>query len=161
MVRTLVLVAMLLADSQWLCGMADAQETAPSLSSDEAGFLALLRKNIASGGPPKDGIPAIEKPQYTSAAEADKWLLPEDVVFGIEYAGLVAAYPQRILVWHEIANEMVGDEKISITYCPLTGTAIGFKGGHAKDVLDFWRLRQARQFQSDHVRMDCIVEQLF
>jgi hypothetical protein len=41
---------------------------------------------------------------------------------------LVAAYPQRILVWHEIANETIQDEKVSITYCPLTGTAIGFKG---------------------------------
>ncbi len=65
--------------------------------------------------PPKDGIPTIEKPQYTSAAEADKWLLPEVVVFGIEYAGLVAAYPQWILAWHEIANEMVGDENPSPT----------------------------------------------
>lgn len=109
-----------------------AQTTArlekPVLRQQEDEFLSLLEKNVASGGPPKDGIPAVEKPKYTSAAEADKWLVPEDIVFGIDYEGVVAAYPQRILVWHEIANETIGSKKISVTYCPLTGTAIGYKG---------------------------------
>lgn len=100
----------------------------PSLTADEDGFLSLLVKNTVSGGPPKDGIPAIEEPRYTSATDADEWLLAGDVVFGVEYNGFIAAYPQRIMVWHEIANESVGDERLSITYCPLTGTAIGFKG---------------------------------
>ena len=110
------------------------REAAPrpsGLSPGEEKFLALLREKVESGGPPKDGIPAIDRPRYTSAPEADQWLTPEDVVFGVDYKGLVAAYPQRILVWHEIANESVGAERISITYCPLTGTAIGFKGSLA------------------------------
>lgn len=102
-----------------------------ALSANEEKFLSLLRQNVESGGPPKDGIPAIDRPRYTSAPEADRWLLPEDVVFGVDYKGLLAAYPQRILVWHEIANESVGGERISVTYCPLTGTAIGFKGSFA------------------------------
>src|SRR3970282_817029 len=29
---------------------------------------------IISGGPPKDGIPAIDKPRFETGAEADKWL---------------------------------------------------------------------------------------
>lgn len=81
----------------------------PSLTADEDGFLSLLEKNTVSGGPPKDGIPAIEEPRYTSATDADEWLLADDVVFGIEYNGFIAAYPQRIMVWHEIANESVGE----------------------------------------------------
>jgi hypothetical protein len=138
MLRTIALIGVLLAGSHCFPGIAAAQKAGPALSPDEDSFLSLLQKNVASGGPPKDGIPAIEKPQYTSAAEADKWLVPEDVIFGVEYGGLVAAYPQRILVWHEIANETVGNEKVSITYCPLTGTAIGFKGKvGAKDVSTF------------------------
>lgn len=110
------------------------REAAPrpsGLSPEEEKSLALLREKVESGGPPKDGIPAIDRPRYTSAPEADQWLTPEDVVFGVDYKGLVAAYPQRILVWHEIANESVGAERISVTYCPLTGTAIGFKGSLA------------------------------
>jgi hypothetical protein len=138
MVRAIALVAALLAVLHFFLPTGAAQKAPPALSADEDSFLSLLQKNVASGGPPKDGIPAIEKPQYTTAAEADKWLVAEDVVFGVDHAGLVAAYPQRILVWHEIANETVGNEKVSITYCPLTGTAIGFKGKvSAKDVSTF------------------------
>jgi hypothetical protein len=128
MFRTNAFIGVVLAASLWFPGSAAAQKAGPALSQDEEKFLSLLQKNVASGGPPKDGIPAIEKPQYTSAAEADQWLSPADVVFGVNHAGLVAAYPQRILVWHEIANETVGGEKLSITYCPLTGTAIGYRG---------------------------------
>lgn len=128
MFRAIAVIGVLLAASLSLPGSAAAQKAGPALSADEEKLLSLLQKNVASGGPPKDGIPAIEKPQYTSAAEADQWLSPDDVVFGVSHAGLVAAYPQRILVWHEIANETAGGEKISITYCPLTGTAIGFRG---------------------------------
>jgi hypothetical protein len=105
-----------------------------ALTPEEDSFLRLLEKNVAAGGPPKDGIPSIDKPKYTSAAEADEWLVAADVVFGVERAGLVAAYPQRILVWHEIVNETIGGEAMAITYCPLTGTAIGYLGRIAPDV---------------------------
>lgn len=84
---------------------------------------------IRSGGPPKDGIPAIDSPHYTTVAEADTWLLPNDVVFGVAQDNLIAAYPQRILVWHEIVNEKINNNPIIISYCPLTGTAIGYNGG--------------------------------
>ena len=97
-------------------------------------FYEFLEKNVLSGGPGKDGIPAVAAPEYTSAQEGDGWLLPEDIVFGIEYEGLLAAYPQRILVWHEIVNETLGDKDITISYCPLTGTAIGFLGNLSQDI---------------------------
>lgn len=84
--------------------------------------------NVISGGPPKDGIPPIERPKYVSAAEADKFLQRDDVVFGLDYRGEVKAFPQIILVWHEIVNEEVAGEKLSVTYCPLTGSTVGYKG---------------------------------
>ncbi|MCS4538767.1 MAG: DUF3179 domain-containing protein [Thaumarchaeota archaeon] len=85
-------------------------------------------KNIMPGGPPKDGIPPIDNPQYISRDAADSLLSNNDVIFGLEYNGAVIAYPQIVLVWHEIVNDVIGGEKISITYCPLTGSAVGFKG---------------------------------
>lgn len=84
--------------------------------------------NVISGGPPKDGIPPIEQPKFVSVPEADKFLQPADVIFGVDYKGEVKAYPQIILVWHEIVNETFDGEKASVTYCPLTGSAVGFKG---------------------------------
>lgn len=85
-------------------------------------------RNIMSGGPPKDGIPSIDNPRYVSAERADSFLGKDDVVFGLDYKGVVRAYPQIILVWHEIVNDVIAGEKVSITYCPLTGSAVGFKG---------------------------------
>jgi hypothetical protein len=97
------------------------------LQNDEQ-YFSTLEENSFSGGPGKDGIPSVDTPEYTSIAEGDEWLQPDDIVFGINYKGLVAAYPQRILVWHEIVNETIEDEYIIISYCPLTGTSIGYNG---------------------------------
>ncbi|MHA2363058.1 MAG: DUF3179 domain-containing protein [Candidatus Hodarchaeales archaeon] len=90
--------------------------------------LKMLADNIVSGGPPPDGIPAIENPKYWTATDADSFLNEKDIVFGLNYNGYILAFPQRILAWHEIVNENVNGTKISITYCPLTGSAVGFHG---------------------------------
>jgi len=130
----------LMAGSRSLSGGTDPEAAGkvgglrPALSKDKEEYLSLLERNIVSGGPPKDGIPSIDEPKYTSAEEADEWLLPNDVVFGVQLDGFIAAYPQRILVWHEIVNERVAGRPLAITYCPLTGTAIGFHGRVAADV---------------------------
>lgn len=36
------------------------------------------------------------------------------------------AYPLRVLVWHEIVNDQIGDLAFAVTYCPLCGTAMVF-----------------------------------
>ncbi|MFG3661027.1 DUF3179 domain-containing (seleno)protein [Streptomyces sp. NPDC047706] len=77
------------------------------------------------GGPGKDGIPSIDKPRFIPASKAG-FLDDDDPVFGLEYQGEVRAYPQLVLVWHEIVNDTVGGEPLAVTYCPLTGTFIAF-----------------------------------
>ena len=81
---------------------------------------------IESGGPPRDGIPTIDQPHFTTAVEAD-WLQADDRVLGIERNGVARAYPVAILNWHEIVNDIIGGEPITVTYCPLCGTGIAFK----------------------------------
>ena len=83
--------------------------------------------SMMSGGPPKDGIPAIDNPRFWQAEQADGFLDGGDIVFGLVENGIARAYPQRILVWHEIVNDVVGDLGLAVTYCPLTGTAIAFE----------------------------------
>lgn len=87
---------------------------------------------MMSGGPPKDGIPAIDAPKFWSANEADGYLEPGDIVFGLVENGMARAYPQRILVWHEIVNDTVGGLGLAVTYCPLTGTTIAFERGRTE-----------------------------
>jgi hypothetical protein len=81
-----------------------------------------------SGGPPKDGIPSIDDPQFIDASAVD-FLDPGDPVFGVARNGQTKAYPQKILVQHEIVNDRLGGDPVSVTYCPLTGTVLGFERG--------------------------------
>lgn len=83
---------------------------------------------IMSGGPPPDGIPPIERPQYVSAAEASRSWKDDAIVEGVIVDGQPRAYPRSITVWHEIVNETIGGKPFSITYCPLTGSALVFSG---------------------------------
>jgi len=88
-----------------------------------------LRQRAVSGGPPKDGIPSIDDPTFVSATEADAQIDPGDPVFGVALGGEKKAYPQSILAHHEICNDVVDGTPVSVTYCPLTGTAMGFLRG--------------------------------
>ncbi len=80
-------------------------------------------------GAGKDAIPSIEDPVYEHADQVGGRLAGGDIVFGFEHDGDAFAYPQNILVYHEIVNDTFGSEQLSITYCPLTGTAQGFVRG--------------------------------
>jgi len=81
---------------------------------------------IERGGPPRDGIPTIDFPKFTRA-ENTHWLRPEDRVLGLVRNGVARAYPVAILNWHEIVNDRIFGEPITITYCPLCGTGIAFE----------------------------------
>ncbi|MBI2151649.1 DUF3179 domain-containing protein [Candidatus Woesearchaeota archaeon] len=83
---------------------------------------------ILSGGPPKDGIPAIDSPRFVSVQEADKWIKDNELVLGIIYKGVKRVYPLQILVWHEIVNDKIAGDLILITYCHLCGSGIAYEG---------------------------------
>lgn len=84
-------------------------------------------EDLLSGGPPRDGIPSIDDPQFVSPAEAGEWLAGNEPVIAVEFNGDARAYPLQILIWHEIVNDMVGDVPIIITFCPLCNSAIVFE----------------------------------
>ena len=77
--------------------------------------------DIMSGGPPRDGIPALTNPAFEPVSEVE-WLRPQDRLLALERDGEAKAYPLRILSWHEIVNDEIGGEPIVLTYCPLCGT---------------------------------------
>lgn len=83
-------------------------------------------EEILSGGPGRDGIPAILNPQFDRADDA-AWLAPSDRVLSMEINGDARAYPIRILNWHEIVNDVVGDSPVVISFCPLCGTGMAFE----------------------------------
>ena len=97
----------------------------------------VLYSEILSGGPPKDGIPAIDAPRFQSTREADEWLDDREPVVFVQANGEAKAYPIQILMWHEIVNDTVGGEPLLVSFCPLCNTAIAFKRTFDETVLDF------------------------
>jgi hypothetical protein len=106
---------------------------------------------ILSGGPPKDGIPAIDDPEFVSLPEA-RDLSERDPVIGLTVNGESRAYPLRILTWHEIVNDTLGGVPVAVTYCPLCNAAIVFDRRLDGRVLDFGTTGKLRH--SDLVMYD-------
>ena len=139
-----------------------------------AGWLALLcslpagafdlseasipRSEIRSGGPAKDGIPALSDPELLVADQAG-YLAPSDRVVGVVVAGDARAYPIRILNWHEVVNDEVGGRSLAVTYCPLTGSAIAFDRIVGDQTLTFGV--SGRLYQSNVLMYDQQTESLW
>jgi len=83
---------------------------------------------IFSGGPKKDGIPALSQPEFVAANKADIFMKDDDRVLGLARNGQVKAYPVKILNWHEIVNDTIGKQGVVVTFCPLCGTGMVFDG---------------------------------
>lgn len=81
---------------------------------------------IISGGPPKDGIPSIDRPNFIVQSEADTWLKDDEPGVALDFQQHSRFYPFQILVWHEIVNDTIGKQRVLITYCPLCLTGIVF-----------------------------------
>lgn len=81
---------------------------------------------IRSGGPPKDGIPAIDAPRFAPAGAITD-LAPTEPVIALALGGEARAYPLRILTWHEIVNDTLAGLPVAVTYCPLCNAAIAFE----------------------------------
>ncbi len=92
---------------------------------------------IMSGGPPKDGIPALDNPEFIAVADKPD-LLPREPVITLEIAGETPrAYPIRYLTWHEIVNDVVGDIPVAVTFCPLCNSGITFDRRIEQGTLSF------------------------
>ena len=105
---------------------------------------------IMSGGPPRDGIPAIDTPSFVLAKN---YSLPAtEPVVGVHLNGQFRAYPVRVLTWHEIVNDTINGTPIAVTFCPLCNAAIVFGRRLGGRVLDFGTTGKLRN--SDLVMYD-------
>lgn len=108
-------------------------------------------REILSGGPPRDGIPSIDRPVFDTVP-ATKQLSATEPVIQLTLNGDSRAYPLRILTWHEIVNDVVGGVPIAVTYCPLCNASIVFDRRLEGKVLDFGTTGKLRK--SDLVMYD-------
>jgi hypothetical protein len=94
------------------------------------------RDRIVSGGPPPDGIPSIDDPDFESVAEVD-WIGDREPVLVLDLDGHTKVYPLQVLMWHEIVNDEISGRPVTVTYCPLCNTGIAYDRTVDARVLDF------------------------
>jgi hypothetical protein len=132
-VKALLVVSLLLASHAAAQSDADRSEWPRTDFSKRTVELA----EIESGGPPKDGIPAIDRPRFVGTPAARAWLKPKEPVIVLRMETDVRAYPLQILMYHEIVNDTVSGVPVAVTFCPLCNASIVFERRAADRVLDF------------------------
>jgi len=103
-----------------------------------ANSLSAYADAAANSSADKDAIPAIDEPTIANADAGEVTPHEDSVVFGLEIGGEARAYPQRVLVWHEIVNDTLGGTNVAVTYCPLTGTVLGFERDDVRFGVEGW-----------------------
>ena len=92
---------------------------------------------ILSGGPGRDGIPALSNPDFVPVVDETR-LGAREPVITLEIDGEIPrAYPIRYLTWHEIVNDSVGGVPVAVTFCPLCNSGMVFDRRVGGDVLSF------------------------
>ncbi|MBU6402151.1 MAG: DUF3179 domain-containing protein [Verrucomicrobia bacterium] len=145
-----------------LVAIAPPRTNAESRSEMFNGFdlsSAIIPTNeIHAGGPPRDGIPAIDRPAFLRPSRVD-YLRDEDPVISVTVDGKTRAYPLRILTRHEIVNDRIGGQFFAVTYCPLCGSAMVFNRTIAGQIRSFGV--SGLLYQSDVLMYDRGSESLF
>ena len=80
-----------------------------------ADFSRIDLTEVVWGGVVTDGIPDLRNPRALSTEEAD-YMQPDDRVFGVHINGESKAYPLRVVNAHEMVNDTVGGEPISLMW---------------------------------------------
>ena len=93
--------------------------------------------NTVLRGQVRDGIPAVDNPEMDTVEEAQDWLVEQSPVIAVEIDGEARAYPQAILMWHEIANDEISGVPVAVTFCPLCNSSIVYDRRVGDDVLTF------------------------
>jgi len=113
------------------CSDVSSPSNSGTVTASKEGWL-VPAAHIADGGPGKDGIPALENPDFIPISQAS-YLSAGNRVLVYKSGHTIKIYPHSILDWHEIVNDKAGAENISITYCPLTGSGIGYESKVKQD----------------------------
>jgi hypothetical protein len=97
---------------------------------------AIRLDEIDWGGVRVNGVPPLDHPSVIAGSAAD-YLDDDDVVFGVEVGGEPRAYPKRILGWHELVRDTVGETEITLVYCTMCGSVIPYESRLGDETLTF------------------------
>jgi len=119
------LIILVFSFSLFSCSKSNTQNVNPDEVENTSTEWSIPVAEVLDGGPGRDGIPSLDNPQMVTA-ENSSILFDTDLVLGYKNGNEIRAYQHIVLDWHEIVNDNVGDASLAVTYCPLTGTGIGW-----------------------------------
>ena len=122
-----VVAAVLVSLAVTACGGGGSGGNKNPGTTPEAAEWLLPTNVIVDGGPGRDGIPALQSPNFESVATIGT-VGASDLAVAVRYNGEVKIYPHDILNWHEIVNDGPADDPYILSYCPLTGSAMAWEG---------------------------------
>lgn len=108
---------------EWKAGLLSRIDPAYARVLYPGARVRIRLEEVVSGGVGFEGIPALDQPAHVPAAAAG-YLKDEERVFGVSLGGERRAYPLRILGWHEMVNDRVGGEPVTLSYCTLCGSGV-------------------------------------
>ncbi len=102
-------------------------------------------ERIVPSGLPRDGIPALDAPATMRVDEVKafneehrgKYLVSSDRVIGVTIGDQSRAYPIRVMNWHEVANDTIGDVPIAVTFSPLCDSVVVFDRRIDGEIVEF------------------------
>ena len=94
-------------------------------SADDVDFVI---SHLVSPGA-RDQFPALTNPTAVRPDEVG-YVDEDDLVLGVYLNGEARAYPESLGEWHEVINDELGGQFITVTFCPLTGSGLNY---HAAD----------------------------
>lgn len=100
---------------------------------------------IRDDGNFRDTIQPINTPRFQHISELTA-MGPMEPVLSLVIDGDARAYPLRILLWHEIVNDVVGGVPVLVTYCPLCNSGVVYDRRIGGDVLEFGNTGRVRHF---------------
>ncbi len=99
-----------------------------TLPTNKAGILGCSGGADCIPSLPNSGPPAGDLAWAKPGSSGASYLEDSELVMGVFHKGVARAYSHNLLWWHEIANDKIGDDSFSMTFCPLTGSGVAFAG---------------------------------
>ena len=79
--------------------------------------------DIEFDGNGRDSIPPIYNPTYRPVSDVTD-IGPYEPVLSVAINGDARAYPLRLMLWHEIVNEVIGGRDVLVSYYPLCNSGV-------------------------------------
>ncbi|MCL2123834.1 MAG: DUF3179 domain-containing protein, partial [Desulfovibrionaceae bacterium] len=123
----------------------------PAIPKNEQALASIIDK-LTQTSVSYGSIPSLYRPQYTRVVDASLSLGKDEPVFVVHLPEGYRIYPQRIMVWHQVVNELIDDHAYVITYCPISGGLAAYDAG--MDGINLIFDIEGRLFEGNSILMD-------